>query len=766
MTDERFELKIATVAGKYPGETASNTLTFAQTDTDAQKRITDYSWEVDESYPMALKVTFDNWDSGLTSGSYDATLNTGTLIGGLEVQFSMYPTLTSAKTRYFHGQIVSIKQTAGGLLEVECQSALAKLGRIIADFYWAASYREEYERLLVYAAAPTWPARIDTLDTGWVAPPLFVSLCLRHDIKVYSSARTSSVTLDNATKQYAQPFSGKDGDHINKWHISVYGGASNTASLRVGIQECDALTGPSGTWICYYDWTTGLSDATWFDCAWYPDNDTGDGFKYADRLRPDKGYALVVKASGTTTTVDIQIGTDGGTFNPRAWYYNTSWVEQTYNFAAFALEYSPWKEMNVSQAYANASYADEMWIDGQSNDIPDTNSYYERACVTYFYGTVTKKAVLENLINLVFGTSYDAVSSSISDTFGIYRTAGKTPLECIQQICDLEEAGLSNRQLMVYDYWSGGYEYICVRPRIQVTDASAVTFSDSGTTDTEHRILDYDLKKANPLKVNTVVVIGESADRTPIYASAVDWTSRALFGPVEHRVTDKNLREYAVAQSEATRILAAINRTDWEGTITVGGCYPDLMYLPVAPAATTNCGGKVITVNIGELGLSSTFCVRSVKCMPGQTILSITNYDYSKDDELEAMRMKSRLAENFSAAGDLVYNYHLRLRHASAVTTTILYAELQTAAGAAISGQTRVRCTKTSVTFGGASHNIYAATFMPGNGYTVSGTPIGQVVLYDAATLGTAVATIAIQVAERPYKLKVTRLMLEVHTDV
>lgn len=759
MTEERFELKIATVAGKYPDEAGSNTLTFEHS-TDSSNKIADYKLERGENYPFELRIIFWNKEGGLIGDTYNATSGTGSIVSGLQVHCSLYPTLTDTKTREFHGEIVSIKQTGDGRLEVVCLSPLAKLDRFPTDKYWVAgTYREEFERLLVYAASPTWPARIDTLDTTWVSPPLFVSLCTREDPKIHSSARTSSVKLDNGTKLFAQPFSGKDGDHLNMWNISGMAGATNKATFQVGIMECDPTTGPSGTWICFYQVGTLPNDGVWYGVAFYPDNDSGHGFTYADRLRPDKQYAIVCQAVGDTSVVDINIGTDAGTFDPRAWYYDgASWVQQTYNFAVFALDYAPWGEIEVSKAYKNALYTDEMWIDGQGrNDIPDTNAYYERACVSYFYGTITKKTVMENLINLVFGTTLDDVDTGITDTFGIYKTMGKSPLECLRQIADLEEGGLTSRQLVVYDVWIAGFSYIYARGKYNTGDTSIVTFSDTGATDSQFRIDDHDLTKADALKINTVELRGEGGNKRPVFASSVDWTNRALFGANTYRVTDKNFTNYEDCLREAKRIRDAINRTQWEGTITVQGCYPDLFY-DGAVAVGSLAGGKIITLNISTLHISGTkFKVRGITCVPGKTIIAITNYDYSRQDELDAKRLRARLAENFVGGDDVVKEYYLPARLASAVTDATLYMELQNAAGAAIAGQARVLCTKT--TDGGI--NIYHATFEPGNAYTASGVPIGKVVLYDAATAGSAKGTVTLGACEYFYKLKITRVSVD-----
>jgi hypothetical protein len=765
VTSEQFTVKIATVVGKYPDEAGSNTLTFTHSVLSSNK-VADYELERAENYPLELRVKFWNKDGGLVGGGYNATLGTGNIVSGLQVQCWLYSTLSVSYPRFFHGEIVSTKQTGDGLLEVTCLSPLAKLDRCPIDKYWVAGpYREEYERLLVYAATPTWPARIDTLDTTWVSPPLFVSVCLRQDPRVYSGTRTSSVTLNNGSKMYAQSFSGKDGDHINLWNISGMCDAANTATLRIGIIECDPLTGPTGAWICYYDMTTLPNDGVWYGVAYYPDNDTGDGFKYADRLRPDKQYAIVVKAVGDTSTVHIHIGTDGGTFDPKAWYYDgASWAQQTYNFAVFALDFAPWDEIEVNRAYKNASYTDEMWIDGQGrNDIPDTNAYYERACVSYFYGTFTKKDVMDNLIWLVGSVVNPNVDTGITDTFGIYKTMGKSPLECLRQIADLEEGGLSSRQLVVYDYWLNptGPSYVYVRGKYKTSDASVATFSDTGTTDEEYRIVDYDLTKADALKINTVELRGEGGNKRPIFASAVDWTNRALFGANTYRLTDKNFTNYEDCLREAKRILAAINRTQWEGTITVAGNFPDLIDDTVGAVGTVR-GGNIITLNISTLHITATkFKVRSVTCGPGKTIIAITNYDYSRQDELDAKRIRSRLAENFVGGDDVVKEYYLPARLASAVTDASLYMELQTAAGAAIAGQARVLCTKTTE----GTINTYHAVFEPGNAYTASNTPIGKIVLYDALTAGTAKGTVTLGGCEYFYKLKITRVSVDVFTN-
>ena len=144
MSEEQFEVQIATVLGKYPGESGSDTLTFKYDD-DPSNKLKDYACNLIENSPSTLRLKLWNPDGGLIGATYNAAKGEGSLQGGLEVIAYLYP--QEVKTLEFHGKLKAPIQV-GNFLEIECSSDLAELEDILIDTYWASSYREQYERFL------------------------------------------------------------------------------------------------------------------------------------------------------------------------------------------------------------------------------------------------------------------------------------------------------------------------------------------------------------------------------------------------------------------------------------------------------------------------------------------------------------------------------------------------------------------------------------------------------------------------------------------
>ena len=760
MSVERAEIQIATVAGKYPGEAGSNTLTLSM-DADTNKKLLDYAVDLVESEPKHITAVLWNRDGGLTGAVYSADNGEGDIISGLEVLIYDYPTATGVKTLVMHGTIEEVSQDAG-LLTITASSALAKLKNKRIDTYWADTYRWEVEYDIPWSLwGNSWPAQISGVDAGWVAPPLELFACKRPKDVNGTQNRTGSVALTSTTDRIAQRISGADGNRPFYFLFDTLEGGTNTADLRVGIQKLTSAGVPDGTWIAYWDIPVASLVAAWTPIVYYAARTDDDPFLFADRL--GETYALVFAATGTTTVVDISLGIDSAAsldFPVQTYDITTAvtWVEENYSLGQFQQMVLDWTELPVDAAFLDKTLLTTICVDRGTRDwFPNVDAVYSDAVASYFYGSVSISTIMTYLCDLAEVT--DSIDAGITDTVGLYFTMGRTALECLQQLADLEDGGLG-RQCVVYDYWAAGASVAAVRGRYTTADASARTFSDNSATDDELRIVRPMLKKSDALKVNTVYVVGESTKDRKVFAQAVDWTSRALFKEVSHTVVDKNLHDYDAALKEAVRLRDIINRSDWEGTFEVCGSHFDLMDSS-SGASGTQRGGKIITLNIDELNITATkFKVRGVKLIPGKTLISVTNYDYSKDDEMSMKKQTARLADSFVASADIVNEYYCSKRYAGTVAD--YYMELQTAAGAAISGNTRVLCTVTT----DGSIKILHAVFEPGNGYTVSGTRIGKIAFYAAATGGAAVDTVTLMTAEQFYKLKTSRVTVDIFADV
>jgi len=765
MSDERFELQIATAAGYYPGEASSDTLTFNEV-TEAPNKVEDYLLVKRENYPKELTVKLWNRDGNLVGGTYSAATGSGSLVTGLQVDFYDYPTSTGTKTLQFHGKIAQVTQEDMGLIEIVCVSELRNLQELYRETFYADVYREEYQ---VQQREVAWPLSFDG-DTDWVAPPLMAEAVLKKEQAVYAEVADDYHNITTSLTYIAQPFPGRS-NWIDMVYLKLKGGATNTAKIMVGLMKLDPATGfPDNTFIAWQEfgpYSDAVDHYVWFT----PDLDTiGDYLRWTDKLDTSTGCAIVVVASGDTSTVDIYVGTVVGkvgppkttTWTPHAQSYSGTWSEEKYSFAPFKVYYSDWVEMDLDEAY-DAPVGNIGFVGlGMRDRTPDGDSstHLKRGCATYFYGTVDVHVVMENLIS--FGCASYAVDNAGGGTVGIYRTSGKPMLECVNQLCDRFSVGSVRDQATVFDNYNASTHVASVYVLDKyntTTDTAVVAFSDTGA-DGPKRIVECALKKSSGLAINTVEVVGESGKK-PVFASSVDWASRALIGPVVHKVTDKNFATFSECFSEARRIMDAINRTDWEGEITVAGCWSDLMD-HTAGASGTVKGGKIIELTISTLHISAAkFKVRSVTTVPGKSIIAVTNYDFTKEQVLELRRGRSLMFENFTANLDAIKEVFVPVRNAAAVTTATLYMELQTAAGAALAGQTRILCTKSADDI----YNIYHATFEPMNAWTVSGTKCGRIALYTAASGGSRTTYVDLTAAEQFYKLKVSRASIDMFCD-
>jgi len=756
MSDERFELQVATVSGKYPGETSSNTLTFAYS-TDASNRIMDYSLFKAEGYSKRLTVQLRNRDGELVGGTYSAALGTGNLVTGLQVDFYDYPTSTGAKTLQFHGKIAEVSQEEAGLIEIFCVSELAAIEELYREAYYADTYREEYQ---VAQRELAWPIALDG-DADWVSPPLMAEAVIKKEQGIFAEIVIADgyyqmLAVDTI---FSQPFPNRS-NWVSMMYMKMKGGPTNTATIRVSIQKIDVATGfPDGVNVCYQDFGPYTDDTDKFN-YFTPDLDTvGHPLVWADKFDTNQGYAVIIRPVGVTTTVDISVGTVAAGWNLHAQAsVGGVFAEQTFSLAPFMVWYSEWTDMDLDEAYdapvGNIGFSGVKMRDKAPDG--DSSVHIARGCATYFYGTVDVHLIMENLIS--FGCASAFVDPAGGSAVGIYRTSGKSMIECLHQLCDRFSVGSVRTQATVFDNYNASTHAASVYVLDKyntTTDSAVATFTDTEADDTR-RIVASALKKDSALKINTVEVVGES-NKKPVFAQSVDWASRAEIGPVVYKVSDKNIASYSECRSEAQRIKDSLNRTDWEGEITVHGCYSDLVDMTAGTTGQVR-GGNIVELTISTLHVSAQkFKVRSVTTTPGKTVIAVTSYDFTKEQDIELRSSRSLMAENFVADLDALKEIYVPVREASAFTTATVYMVLATADGIALPGQTRVLCTKTA----DGIYNVYHATFEPMNAWTVSGTKCGRIVFYAAASGGSSIQDTILTDAEQFYKLKVSRVSVD-----
>jgi hypothetical protein len=367
------------------------------------------------------------------------------------------------------------------------------------------------------------------------------------------------------------------------------------------------------------------------------------------------------------------------------------------------------------------------------------------AILTYYYGNITLEDVCKGLIKLNTGLLQD-VNANLDYTMKTYSTKGKSVGDCLRELMDIFETSgtFSGRQHVMAHYEDGSsIPRLKIGKRLDTTNDSETVIAshpnDRPSNSDEWIIVgNPSLKKTTRMKYSKVTVVGKRwEDDYPLIVTVSDRAKSGSFwekldGITETLVVvDDNLQTLEDCYREAYRMLDAVSRDVWQGTITLSGQHDSLFDFDNTSASFGS--GKILKLYWGELGISA------VKMKVTQIILRRNNTEISLNDtDIELLNRISQSlgrldkTESFLApVGDVKTTY---LETYAGVTiadsgTTTMY--LYDTAGGIITSLLPRDCVKTENT----TYNLktFHAEFERHHGEST--TKIRYIKLYNGATL-------------------------------
>lgn len=774
-------------------QAGTGTITFDST-TD-NSRVQTYSLDWQENNPRVLRLTIDNGTPYSTSNLLSSSCNlwAGSYVGAISlgdfVQGNLWTTLSpTSAIRCFDGVITDIKANSGGVIEVTATDFLLALKNKKTDKVIFNSYRDQ--QVFNMSATGGIYQITGVTDAGIVTPVSEVSLGL-------TETRT---TLGTGTSEYGIP------DAYMSTSTMVAQAFVSTDNAFLGFRGYyEGLSHAEGTITCVLCQDNSNAPGATIATVNVAVDNTGNFYKDFDFvtsnspvfLEPETRYWLkfyftpavgsdwcapLRKTNATGAIISEYVySIDSGSNWTHVASHNLTLIYDTVNYIS----------EDVSKCYIDES-TDVINVFGETTvetRLTDPAYTYYEASVSYYYGTKTLEQVFESLIETKTGIR-DSVSTDCDRTFKTYSTRGRDYLTCCQELCDIYEiSGTYNLYQHVIAHYSDdtgdddaiGNQYIKVGFRSTLTDGTnAATFSHGwdSTTDSELRIISANLKKINNGRYSQITVIGKGMDGNPITATVTDRALSTSIGgsmpqamaPI-YKVYNEDIRTVSEAYNLAFSLLDRMNTNAWEGSIILSGCYPDLIQTSTSSAYYGS--GRIITLNWSPLGITSTkFKVKGIIATPTTTEVIITNADILNDNAYTRIQTKTNASEAFIAPVGTPTNVYYTCYHPSAVTTASLYASLENEYSA-ITGLSRVLCSKiTDSNYTGKNYNcnIYHAEFESWNGYTTSASPVSKIILYTAASGGTATATYDLYDTgppindERFWKWKDQRVIIDVIT--
>ncbi len=775
------------------GTAGTITLSKANADATIGGGVMARAWPHDENNVSKLSLVLDNaslipaenllssscalWSSGVT----------GALQMGDYVRYSIYPTSTpTTKTQVFYGKIVELRPTTDGTLQIVADDYLKKFDREYNKTVFA-----NYNDMVQKSTTEGIGARsIDNCtESGIVWPPVFVGVATTDLETVLTGTGTYVALLSDMVDlwEQAQAFVALGDGLIGVRYQFTSMGITTGGNITCAIQA-DNGGEPSGVDLASSVFSIPLNDT--INTAVQVDF-TNELASHTVPLVKGRKYWVVWRCDaaivGTSVGITYHDMTASNPYTDRfysrcltplaGWFYTFP-----YNFNVH-LDFADYAEVAPEDYYLSGTT-----IVCNSKGVPITTvsgGYYAghilRGKVSYYYGTVTHKAICDALAQLMALNS--GTSANQSMTLGLYNTVGKKLIDCLKDVADTWElsGSWSGYQHAFMAYESGGSNYIGWGKRHTLSDSSSFTFSHAidSVVDDEHRIIDYTgLVNQTDLRPAGILVIGgKDVSGNPIVAAVSDKSLTASFATQMEdftnieKVSDQNIVTQADAFNRAYAALDSYQRNAWEGTIRISGVYPNLFDLD--PASAFFGSGKIITLNISPIGIvAQKFKVRGIVVHENETEVTLTNIWSAIQNRPSKTFLKTDRTEAFLATVGMEKNVYFNCFVNSSMTTTPAYMTLCDASGTELS-TTRVLCVVfPSATYSGSGLGlqVYHAEFEEGNGTTIDGYPVNSIKLYSAATGGSLLATYTHYDAGPPvrnekfYKWRTQRLIVDFAT--
>jgi len=760
-------------------DNGTGTITFRENDSN---QVLDYEHQRDENFASRLIVAVDNAtpiaaNNLLNSSCALWSAGTAALQMGDLIRFGLYQSDGSTVDVKFDGVITEISHAGDGVIIIEAYDYLKRAEYTKPTYTHGANYLDESIKAITNTGSVRYIGGVTESD---IVSPLVKVGFAHTDYKIVLTGDADQANdISTATHYVDQAFIAHTDHFLGcRFRWSTDWGIGGSINLTLTLYRDDDNT--KGAVIDTETVAlTQVADSSPTDVE-FSDSNTPVRLIKGQKYWMEIKCTSVVLAGGTHFSITskddsvdaLEYGLQGAT--------EDSWVTEFYHESGGGRTSVPGEILDIRFHFTDYEELDQKdyWFDdandriylwNQENGINIVEGEYytiNRGLVSYYYGTITKEALCDRLIQANTGMNAET-DTNLDKTFGVFSTRGKSILECLQEVCDVyEDSGSwSGYQSVMASYLDGsGYPTLQVNKRKKTSDAATYIISHGKDTanDDEHIIIEggCQLKKTTKQKYAKVTVVGKSLDGEPLVCTRTDEALSASFfgqmlGMAEWLVvTDESLNSLDEVNRAAYALLDAVVRDSWEGTIRLSGQHEDMF-----------------TLNYSPLGISATkFKVKSMVLRPVETEIYITNTDSVLENRLTEGWGRARRSESFlSPVGqpEVIYGCSY---YDGIITTATLYAELCDSSGTALTNQERVLCTRyLNVNYNATT---YHAEWIAGNGYSSTIGGVGQIKLYTTKTGGAASFTIDltrtvnnITVDEEVDKFKSTKLIFEILAD-
>jgi hypothetical protein len=721
-------------------------------------KLMNYEWGWVENHPKQLKVILSNGDIvPTTENMLSSTFNkwsagvTGAVDVGDMIAFSLCQTGASSLSAIFYGRISDIQPSASDrTVTLIADDLFNRYDGIKSDKLIFSHYIDCAIKATVWNdTRQEWEIQGIT-QTPIVEPMTVVKVAV--DDKLVQTGTTDSGDQIVSSGGIAQPFTAQS-DIIT--YVLVHYNTAMSCNYTIKLVEDGGAGTPTGAVLATA--TTLLLNGNGWGGIWW------DGFT-APRVSKGLRYWIVITANYASANVR----TDAAPTYPipaYLYYSGGAWVTVSGSTLQLKIFGGGYKDV-ARGSYELVDADDKIYISempGSAECLEDYNYiFYNRALVSYYYGTVTASNIATALTGLdkplITDTGQAVAFSSTTwttKTYPIYRTKGRYIGDCIRELADNFCTSISGTyyQAAVAAYnpsnSPAGTNFLKWSRRLTTSDTSYRTLSTSSATDDELRIIatGTQLRKTTK-RPASVMVVGQDSFGKPIVAHRDDLMLDAGGANASFRrksgtlvteyITDQGINTLQQADEIAKARLDMNILDSWEGEIPISGYFPDLM--DIDHTSNTYGSGKIITLNIPELGIvAQKFKVKGVILTPATTKVQLTNYDVLTENKYNQAYESAKKTESFLGPTNADIDVFVKFSSGDATPATDHYMALLSYSGAVMTS--RVLC-KTFVD-GKRDAITYHAEFEQGDGVStdVLGTWVFRAALYTVAPGGSAWAT-------------------------
>ena len=717
--------------------------------TDTDNKLIDYEFQCPENRKKVLTVWIDIGNttpaSNLLSSSCTLWSNavTGALQEGDYIRFGLYQSDGSTVDVLFKGVIKNLEQSSGTVLQITAWDPSARLDETKVSTTLYTNMRKKIE------FGVTWDygyPMVDSVSDASIQNPMVeVKVGLEGIAYTFGSgvASTERDLCGDPLFRVAQPFIAS-GDLL--WALSVWYSCSNFStggvpdSFRVMLVP-DNGNAPASEAYVIKQWDVQAASANETNTQAII---TPSPVNNRCWLVEGEKYWLVFKALATGGARAFNIEAEQpGTDQLGSYSYH--------DLVSYSIITDSQLKMTMTCTLFEVQEPSDYIFDDTNDEIVLTKTGHFKwwatgmAILTYYYNTITLEDVCKGLIKLNTGLLQD-VNANLDYTMKTYSTKGKSIGDCLRELMDIFETSgtFSGRQHVMAHYEDGSsIPRLKIGKRLDTTNDSETVIAsdpDDRPSNPDEWIIvgTPSLKKTTRMKYSKVTVVGKRwEDDYPIIVTVSDRAKTGSFwekmdGLTETLiVVDDNLQTLEDCYREAYRMLDAVLKDVWEGTITLSGQHNALFDFDNTSSSFGS--GKILKLYWGELGISA------VKMKVTQIILRRTNTEITVNDvDVELLnRITQSLgrldkSESFLASvGDVKTTYletYAGITIADAGTTTMY---LYDTAGALITNCLPRDCVKTE----SSSYNLktFHAEFERHHGET--NTKVRYIKFYNGAVL-------------------------------